>query len=184
MIIDMHTHAYDESVRRLPLRIREEVSTRATGPPDALWEGWVETMLSLGIQQAVVFGCFGNNDWTARMVARHAPHLIGFAHVFPLEGKAACDELTRAVEELGLRGLKLYGWHDGCAFGSEETRAVVRRSHALGIPVVFDCLPGPYDAPLEDEWRIKQWGDPAFYRGLGEPGLCWKPGGGGLAAGD
>jgi len=166
MIIDMHSHPYDESVHRLPVRTREDVLTHVTGPADELWEGWVETMLSLGVQHAIVLGCFGNNDWTARVVARHAPHLIGFAHVFPLEGEAACDELTRAVEELGLQGLKLYGWHDGCAFGSPETQAVVRRACALGIPVVFDCLSGPYDTPLGDEWRISRWGDPTYYRGL------------------
>jgi len=166
MIIDVHTHPYEESVLRLPVRTREDVPTHVTGPPDALWEGWIETMLSSGIQHAVVLGVFANNDWTARVVARHAPHLIGFAHVFPLEGEAACDELTRAVEELGLQGLKLYGWHDGCAFGSGETRAVVKRAWSLGIPVAFDCLPGPYDTPLGEEWRIRQWGDQGYYRGL------------------
>jgi predicted TIM-barrel fold metal-dependent hydrolase len=166
MIIDVHTHPYDESVTQLPLRTRADVPTHTTSLGDDLWEGWVESMLSLGIQHAVVFGSFGNNDWTAHVVARYAPRLTGFAHVFPLEGKAACDELTRAVEDLGLRGLKLYGWHDGCAFGSRETRAVVRRAYSLGIPVVFDCLPGPYDTPLGDEWRIRQRGDQTYYRGL------------------
>ncbi len=112
MIIDLHTHPYEESVQKLPLRTRADRPTHVIGPEEDLWEGWVETMLSLGIHRSVVFGSFGNNDWTARIVARYSPHLIGFAHVFPLEGAAACDELTRAVEELGLRGLKLYGWHD------------------------------------------------------------------------
>ncbi len=166
MIIDMHTHPYDESVRRLPLRVRSELAARSTGPGEDLWEGWIEEMRRLGVHRSVVFGPFGNNDWTARVVARHAPHLIGFAHVLPLEGDAACDELSRAVEVLGLRGLKLFGWHDGCAFGSPETRAVVKRAHSLGIPVVFDCLHGPYEGPLTDDWRVKHYGDPEAYRGL------------------
>jgi predicted TIM-barrel fold metal-dependent hydrolase len=123
-------------------------------------------MLRLGVHRSVVFGPYENNDWMASVVARHSPFLIGFAHVFPMGGAAACDELTRAVEELGLQGLKLYGWHDGCAFGSPETRAVVKQAYSLGIPVVFDCLAGPYDTPLGDEWRIRQWGDPTYYRGL------------------
>jgi predicted TIM-barrel fold metal-dependent hydrolase len=166
MIIDIHAHPYEESVVELPVRTRGDVPTRVTGPEDDLWEGWLETMLRLGVTRTVLFGCFGNNDWTARIVARHTPHLIGFAHVFPLEGESACDELTRAVEELGLQGVKLYGWHDGCAFGSPETQAVVSRAHALGVPVVFDCVDGPYDRPLGDEWRIKQWGDQEYFRGL------------------
>ncbi len=166
MIIDMHTHPYDESVTRLPLRTRAELPTHTTGLGEDLWAGWMEEMLRLGVHRSVVFGPFGDNDWTARLVARHAPHLIGFAHVFPFEGAAACDELTRAVEELGLRGLKLFGWHDGCAFGSPETRAVVQRACSLGIPVVFDCLHGPYDTPLADDWRVRHYGDPDAYRGL------------------
>ncbi len=166
MIIDIHAHPYEESVVELPLRTREDVPTRVTGPEDDLWEGWLETMLRLGVTRTVVFGCFGNNDWVERVVRHHTPHLIGFAHVFPLEGEAACDELTRAVEELGLRGVKLYGWHDGCAFGSPETQAVVRRAHTLGVPVVFDCVDEPYDRPLGDEWRIRQWGDQEYFRGL------------------
>ncbi len=166
MIIDMHTHPYEESVVELPVRTRADVPTRVTGPEDDLWEGWLAEMLRLGLTRTVILGCFGNNDWTARIVARHAPHLIGFAHVFPLEGESACDELTRAVEELGLRGVKLYGWHDGCAFGSPETQAVVRRAHALGVPVVFDCVDEPYDRPLGEEWRIAQWGDQGYFRGL------------------
>jgi uncharacterized protein len=166
MIIDMHTHPYDESVTRLPLRTRAELATHTTGLGEDLWDGWLGEMRRLGVHRSVVFGPFGDNDWTARLVARHAPHLIGFAHVFPLEGEAACDELTRAVEELGLRGLKLFGWHDGCAFGSPETRAVVKRACSLGIPVVFDCLHGPYDTPLADNWRVKHFGEAEAYRGL------------------
>ena len=166
MIIDMHSHPYDESVTQLPLRTRAELPTHATGLGEDLWEGWLDDMLRLGVYRSTVFGPFGDNDWTARLIAKHAPHLIGFAHVFPLEGEAACNELTRAVEELGLKGLKLYGWHDGCAFGSPETRAVVKRGCSLGIPIVFDCLHGPYDTPLADDWRVAHHGNPEAYRGL------------------
>jgi hypothetical protein len=166
MIVDMHSHPYDESVTQLPLRTRAELPTHATGLGEDLWEGWLDDMLRLGVYRSTVFGPFGDNDWTARLIAKHAPHLIGFAHVFPLEGEAACDELTRAVEELGLKGLKLYGWHDGCAFGSPETRAVVKRARSLGIPIVFDCLHGPYDTPLADDWRVAHYGNPEAYRDL------------------
>ncbi len=166
MVIDMHTHPYDESVTQLPLRAHAELPTHTTGLGEDLWEGWLDDMLRLGVHRSVVFGPFGDNNWTARLIAKHAPHLIGFAHVFPLEGEAACDELTRAVEELGLKGLKLYGWHDGCAFGSPETRAVVKRARSLGIPIVFDCLHGPYDTPLADDWRVAHYGNPEAYRGL------------------
>jgi predicted TIM-barrel fold metal-dependent hydrolase len=165
MIVDIHTHPYEESVIRLPVWRRDDVAARVKGPEEDVWEGWLAAMLRLGIGRAVVFGAFGNNDWTARIVARHSPYLIGFAHVFPFEEKAACEELSRAVEELGLRGLKLYGWHDGCAFGSPETRAVLIRAHALGIPVVLDSRGEPW-MPLTEDPRVAECGDRGYYEAL------------------
>jgi uncharacterized protein len=165
MIIDMHTHPYDENCRRLPARTREEAITGFVLQSDDLWEGWFETMQQLSINHSVVFGPFSDNDWTARVIACYQPHLIGFAHVFPLEGAPACDELKRAVEELGLRGLKLYAWPDGCAFGSPETQAVVRTAYRLRIPVVFDCATTPYHALAED-WRVKHYGEAGCFAGL------------------
>jgi predicted TIM-barrel fold metal-dependent hydrolase len=46
------------------------------------------------------------NDYVAALVARH-PKLIGFAGADPLKGKAAVDELERAVVDLKLKALCL-----------------------------------------------------------------------------
>ena len=53
MIIDMHTHPYEESFKKLPVRRRDELVTRLDGPREDVWEGWVEEMLALGIERAV-----------------------------------------------------------------------------------------------------------------------------------
>jgi hypothetical protein len=47
------------------------------------------------------------NDYVASVVNDYPDDFIGFASVDPWRGKAALRELRRAVDELGLRGLKV-----------------------------------------------------------------------------
>jgi uncharacterized protein len=49
-----------------------------------------------------------SNDFVASCVERHPDTFIGFASVDPWKGRAAIEELRRAVVDLGLRGLKLH----------------------------------------------------------------------------
>jgi uncharacterized protein len=48
------------------------------------------------------------NDFVADCVRRHPDAFVGFASVDPWKGRAAVQELRRAVGDLGLRGLKLH----------------------------------------------------------------------------
>ena len=48
------------------------------------------------------------NDFIASCVQRHPDTFLGFASVDPWKGRAAIEELRRAVADLGLRGLKLH----------------------------------------------------------------------------
>ena len=48
------------------------------------------------------------NDFIASCVDRHPDAFLGFASVDPWKGRAAIEELRRAVVDLGLRGLKLH----------------------------------------------------------------------------
>src|SRR5437763_36333 len=60
------------------------------------------------------------NDFVADCVHRHPDAFVGFASVDPWKGKAARDELRRAVTDLGLCGLKL---HPSCqGFAPNERR--------------------------------------------------------------
>lgn len=74
------------------------------------------------------------NSHLAGLVRGHTDRLIGFAVVNPLH-PTAVDDLTQAVETLGLRGLKMVpsGWYpyDDCA------HRVYRRAAELRIPVLF-----------------------------------------------
>jgi len=78
----------------------------------------------------------------------HAPNstrLIGFARVDPTDGKtkspdAAVNELNRAVNNLGLRGLKLHPLAQLFVDDIQDdiTKRVVVRAGELRIPVIFD----------------------------------------------
>ncbi|MEM2957761.1 MAG: amidohydrolase family protein [Candidatus Jordarchaeaceae archaeon] len=83
-----------------------------------------------------------SNDNIGRWVTR-APYslrLIGFGRVVPTQRELAISELHRAVEQLGLRGLKLHPRSDGWSsdIASPEVKNVLVEAAKLNIPVLFD----------------------------------------------
>ncbi|MHA1638292.1 MAG: amidohydrolase family protein, partial [Candidatus Thorarchaeota archaeon] len=81
--------------------------------------------------------------WTTR--APHSTRLIGFARIDPLDAKngppdIAINELERAINVLGLRGLKLHPiaqlFLDDLE--DESTKMVLQKAGDLDIPVIFD----------------------------------------------
>lgn len=165
MIVDMHTHPYEESVKYLPIRSREEAKKYVDRPYD-LWEGWVEKMIQFGIDKSVVFGPFIDNDFVAEMVEKYAPYLIGFAYIYPTEGDLAIEELDRCVNKLGLKGVKLITFYQAIPFNSPFVRKVLEKAQELKIPVVFDCWNIRDARPIMEDPRVKSAGDPEIYRDL------------------
>ena len=73
----------------------------------------LHAMDAVGIDQSCVFNVWhphgtGGNDRTAAFVARHPDRFIGFAYVSPTVPGGMVEELTRAVDELGMRAIKIY----------------------------------------------------------------------------
>ncbi|KPJ58681.1 MAG: hypothetical protein AMS15_07875 [Planctomycetes bacterium DG_23] len=167
MIIDMHTHPYEVSAEYLPIRTREEAKKYTTGRPTDLWDGWVEKMIELGIDRAVVFGALVDNDFVAEMVRKYAPYLIGFAYLFPTEGDRAVEELERCVKDLGLKGVKLITFYQAIPFDSPFVWKVLEKAQELKVPVVFDCWDIHDDErPIMNDPRVKRAGDPEVYKDL------------------
>ena len=127
MIVDVHCHFWDsrriagglgdlmDSVVR-ELRVREPDSIR-----DGSAERLVRDMDEAGIDKAVLlpldfeflrggggFTFRDFNDLAGAYARRHPERLVPFAGVDPRRGPAAVAELRRCVEELGVRGLKLW----------------------------------------------------------------------------
>ena len=74
------------------------------------------------------------NEHLGRLARGHADRLIGFAIVDPRD-PAAPRNLRRAVEEHGLRGVKMVptGWYPY----DREVQPVFAEARALGLPILF-----------------------------------------------
>jgi predicted TIM-barrel fold metal-dependent hydrolase len=79
------------------------------------------------------------HEYVADMVRRFPDTFIGFAGVDPWKGKAAIEELERAVKDLGLRGAKFQ--QAAQAFFPNDRRfyPLWEKCSELQIPVLFHC---------------------------------------------
>ncbi len=77
------------------------------------------------------------NDQVAVLCAKHPGKLHGLASIDAFAGDAAARELTRAVKELGLRGVFVESASPrrGLLFGDKETRPMLKVAADLGVPV-------------------------------------------------
>jgi predicted TIM-barrel fold metal-dependent hydrolase len=121
---------WKQEVAQAPFgRDESEENTRAAGPIIDFhghvghWDEFgmaddparmLAAMDAAGIDQSVVFNIFHAdsrtaNDATAAFVARNHRRFIGFAYVTPLlSPEAIRAELTRCIDQLGFRAIKLY----------------------------------------------------------------------------
>ena len=77
------------------------------------------------------------NDAVAACVERHPDTFLGFASVDPWKGKAAVNELRRAVTSLGLRGLKVHPSAQAFAPNDPRHYPLWEAAVELGVPVLF-----------------------------------------------
>ena len=77
------------------------------------------------------------NDYVAGIVREYPEQFIGFATVDPWKGKGAVQELGRAIEELGLKGLKLHPIQQGFFPNDTHFYPLYEKCTELQIPVLF-----------------------------------------------
>ncbi len=82
------------------------------------------------------------NDYVYRVVSYEPKRLVGFASVVPNPSDIAIRELRRAIEDLGLRGLKLHPGMQGFCVRHPHVVRVLRTAGELGIPVVIHAMVG------------------------------------------
>jgi predicted TIM-barrel fold metal-dependent hydrolase len=94
------------------------------------------------------------NDRVAELVERHPSRFVGMAPVPPLGGRAAFDELERAVRQLGLKGVVIRSQASGLSLDAKEFYPFYEKVCDLGVPIFvhpsgvpdgFDILNAPYD---------------------------------------
>jgi predicted TIM-barrel fold metal-dependent hydrolase len=145
-MIDFHVHPFlvREMIRKYPEleRVARDIFQIGNNfqPLDTL-------LLELdvaGLERAVILpidartsrgAALYTNAQVAELCAM-SPRLIGFASVDPHQPRAG-EELARAVEELGLRGLKLDPALQEFYADDRSVYPIYERAQALKIPVVF-----------------------------------------------
>jgi aminocarboxymuconate-semialdehyde decarboxylase len=90
------------------------------------------------------------NDGIAELVSGHPGRLYGLATVDAYGGEAAARELTRAVEELGLRGVFAESARDDLLPDAPEARPRFAAAAALGVPVFLHPVADPQ---MDDRFR-------------------------------
>ena len=83
------------------------------------------------------------NDQMAALCAKHPGKLYGLATVDAFSGDAGARELTRAVKELGLRGVFVESAKRDLLLGDKETRPTLAAAASLGVPVFVHPLTDP-----------------------------------------
>jgi predicted TIM-barrel fold metal-dependent hydrolase len=162
MIIDCHCHAGKGDLLTDPWNT------------DAPLEPYLRRARAAGIDKTVVFPAF-NSDYAkanarlARLIARHAGRLVGFAFVHAARDAGRVRQMVeQAVTEWGFRGIKVHA-HDAA-----PTREVCAAARAFGLPVLVDVTGQahliemfapqyrevnfiiPHLGSFADDWRAQQ----------------------------
>jgi predicted TIM-barrel fold metal-dependent hydrolase len=150
-VVDFHNHFIDPSIA---------LSARWKGVNERLTDAraLVDSMESAGIDARVISAPPeflldepqpALNDAIAALVNRHPGRLYGLATVNAYSGEAGARELTRAVKQLGLRGVFVESARDGLLPNAKEVRPTLAAAAELGVPVFLHPVP---DAQLKSRF--------------------------------
>lgn len=154
MIVDCHTHVFERRHAGRPFA--DEVRGPGGVPwsldagPDRHAEGTAaaDVAICFGMQAAHI-GFVVPNEYVADCVRRDPDRLIGFAGIDPASPDALA-ELDRAVDELGLAGVKLGLPYAGVHPHDERALAIFERAERRGLPVLLHTGTTPHPtAPLD-----------------------------------
>jgi predicted TIM-barrel fold metal-dependent hydrolase len=131
MIVDFHCHAGKGDVMSDPWN--------TAAPLNA----YLQRAQAAGIQKTVIFPLFHSdyetaNKQIARLVARNADRLIGFAFVHAVRDKGRVHAMiAKAVNQWNFRGIKIHG-HEAM-----PTREVCDVARAFRLPMLVDVAGRP-----------------------------------------
>jgi hypothetical protein len=87
------------------------------------------------------------NDYVAEVMHQFPGRVIGFAGIDPLLGMHAVREVTRAVQQLGLRGVALDPYGGQVTANDRRFYPVYAKCAELAVPVVITTGPLPFAGP-------------------------------------
>lgn len=142
MIIDMHMHIDDIPALGWNMSAAE----------------CIERMDEAGVDVAAVMTIAdlpGINPEALELIAQacdqHTGRLCGFIRLHPWYRQESLALLSRAVGELGFRGLKLHPVSTLAHPSGEDTITLIRKAGELGVPTLFHCGDEPMTTPLSIE---------------------------------
>jgi 2,3-dihydroxybenzoate decarboxylase len=103
------------------------------------------------------------NDFLAREIEKRPDRYSGFAHLAMQDGKAAADELERAMRELGFVGAMINGHTNGQYLDHPSLYPFWERAEALGAVIYLHPADPPSTMPaLDGTYGLKratwEWG--------------------------
>jgi predicted TIM-barrel fold metal-dependent hydrolase len=153
MIIDMEHHFYTTDTWLLPGTSDKKIdrgwtwtsdgyAARESGPELRVGDH-LEFMDRSGIDVALLTTNAARNleqvkgltEACAKVVKQHPKRFVGFAPVDPLGGKAALDEMERAVKDLGMKGVHISCRPNKKHMDSKEMWPFYERVSKLGVPI-------------------------------------------------
>ena len=162
MIVDVHTHTprFKERPAAPPATSGERAPMRPDRPDPAAvtWDDYMAAMAF--VDRAIVFNIASPppgdphphggptaaavadapakqvNDQTAEIVRAYPPKLIGFLSVHPRDPEML-DEMDRAVNGLGLRGIKLGPNYQNFDPVGDDAFRLYARAQELRLPILF-----------------------------------------------
>ena len=155
MIIDCHTHLWrypgeltEELARETFIMRQQEIDLDVTPEMHASAVSKVDRAIVFGLR-APLTGFLTVNDTVAEYIRTDPKKLIGFAAICPTEDNAL-EEVDRAVQELGLRGLKMAPIYGGWDPLDPRALKIFARAEELGLPIMFhQGATYPRKAPLK-----------------------------------
>ncbi|MGE5219252.1 MAG: amidohydrolase family protein [Chloroflexota bacterium] len=94
------------------------------------------------------------NDCTAQAQRNFPGRFVGLAHIPPLGGETALAELTRAVNELGLKGVTIASQANGLSLDATEFQPLFARASELGVVVFVHPALGPKGYELMKDYML------------------------------
>ena len=155
MIIDCHTHFWrypgeltDELATESFIMRNQKVELNITEEQHKTDTIKADRVIVFGLR-APLTGFLTVNDTVAEYVRTDTKRLIGFAAICPTEDNAL-SEVDRAVNELGLRGLKMSPIYGGWDPQDSRAMSIFAKAEQYGLPIMFhQGTTFPRKAPLK-----------------------------------
>ncbi|MEA3470779.1 MAG: amidohydrolase family protein [Thermodesulfobacteriota bacterium] len=192
MIIDTHSQLFTkEAIESLPeeMALGYQLMFKDMKYPDItdtlkdMEDAGVDMSVIVAIDAETTFNYRVSNDLVAETVGRYPDKFIGFASVDPHKGVMAAAEMERAINDLGLKGLKVLPHLIKSNPNDPVMYPLYEIAQDAGIPVLFHtgtqfhagtkikyCMPIYLDDVAVDFPRMKivmaHFGYPWFYEGM------------------